>query len=75
MPGLFACTPYQAYHTGQLQAIGKRLRRGCEEKGEGGSIVTIAVCLKCVATIMRAREYMTGRNVIIDAADLGVHIL
>ena len=36
----------QAYLTGQLQAIGKWLKKGCEEKGRSGSILTVAATSK-----------------------------
>ena len=36
----------QAYLVGQKNAITKWLRKGCQERGRGGSILTIAVSLK-----------------------------
>ena len=51
---LFVCHAYmfctyfinQAYLVGQKHAITTWLRKGCVEKGQGGSILTIAVSLK-----------------------------
>ena len=44
--GVFLTCVLQAYLTGQLQAIGKWLKKGCEEKGRSGSILTVAATSK-----------------------------